>query len=187
MWQVMGRAALVLLVAGATVQVASAQMPQSAEEALKDRVEYRLDTNTVVRKYDLKVKAVGSKITLTGEVATAAQKAEAGRIAKVDGVTEVENLIKVDPDTDRTLTERAKAGLNKAGDKIDDAWITTKVKWFMMGDDLLKGSDINVDTSSNVVTLKGTVKTEAGRARAIALAKDTDGVKRVVDELKIGG
>jgi len=183
----MGRAALVLLMVGGAVQVASAQTQKSAEEVLKDRVEYRLNTSTVVRKYDIKVKAVGTKVTLTGDVATAAQKAEAGRIAKVTGVADVENLIDVDPDTDRTLTERAKAGLNKAGDKIDDAWITTKVKWFMMGDDLLEGSNINVDTVKNVVTLKGTVKTEAGRARAVALAKDVDGVKSVVNQLTIGG
>lgn len=187
MLQAMGRAALVLLLAGATVEVGSARMQKSADEALKERVEYRLDTSAMVRKYDIKVKAVGSKVTLAGEVATAAQKAEAARIAKVTGVTDVDNLITVDVKADRTLTERTKAGLNKAGDKIDDAWITTKVKWFMMGDDLLEGSDINVDTAKNVVTLKGTVKTEAGRTRAIALAKDTDGVKSVVNQLTIGG
>ena len=182
----MGRTALVLLLAGATVQVGSAQMQKSANETLQERVEYRLHTSKVVRKYDVKVKAVGSKVTLTGEVATAAQKAEAGRVAKVTGVTDVDNLITVDAKTDRTLTERTKSGLNKAGEKIDDAWITAKVKWFMMGDDLLDGSDINVDTAKNVVTLKGTVKTAAGRTRAIALAKDTEGVKSVVNQLTIG-
>ena len=76
-------------------------------------------------------------------------------------------------------------GLSRTGETINDAWITTKVKWFFVGADALKGSDINVDTKDNVVTLKGTVKTEAGRAKAIALAKDTDGVKRVVDQLTI--
>ena len=71
------------------------------------------------------------------------------------------------------------------GMAIHDAWITTKVKWVFVGADELKGSDINVDTKDHVVTLKGTVKSEAGRAKALALAKDTDGVKRVVDQLTI--
>jgi osmotically-inducible protein OsmY len=42
-----------------------------------------------------------------------------------------------------------------------------------------------IDVKDGVVSLKGTVKSEAGRAKAIALAKDTDGVKRVVDQLTI--
>jgi osmotically-inducible protein OsmY len=54
-----------------------------------------------------------------------------------------------------------------------------------MGEDLLKGSDINVDTKDNVVTLKGSVKSQAGRVKAVQLAKDTDGVKSVVDQLSI--
>lgn len=66
-----------------------------------------------------------------------------------------------------------------------DAWITAKVTSKFVGEDALKGSDINVDTSDNVVTLKGTVASEAGRARAFAIAKDTDGVKRVVDQVRI--
>jgi osmotically-inducible protein OsmY len=38
------------------------------------------------------------------------------------------------------------------------------VKWFFMGEDALKGSDINVDTVDHVVTLKGTVTWRAARA-----------------------
>lgn len=154
---------------------------------LEDRVEFRLETSDVVRKYDVKVD-VDDKgvVTLSGDVATAAQKAEAERIAKVDGVTRVVNNIKVDPDEDASLAERSKNGLNKAGEKISDAWITTKVKWFFIGEDLLKDSDIDADTSNGVVTLKGTVKTDAGKRRAVALTQHVDGVKRVVDQMTIG-
>ena len=161
----------------------AAQKP--TDDTLKDRIDYRLETNATVRKYDLKVKVDAGVATLSGTVATIAQKAEAARLAKVDGVTKVENTITVDPAVDKTLTDRMKNGLNKAGEAITDAWITTKVKWFFLGDDLLKGSDINVDTASNVVTLKGTVKSAAGRDRAVMLARTTDGVHKVIDELKI--
>jgi len=57
------------------------------------------------------------------------------------------------------------------------------VKWFFIGEDSLKGSDINVDTSNYNVTLKGTVPSAAAKARAFELAKDTDGVARVDDQL----
>jgi osmotically-inducible protein OsmY len=54
-----------------------------------------------------------------------------------------------------------------------------------VGEDALEGSDINVDTNDHVVTLKGTVASGAGRSRAVAIAKATKGVTRVVDELTI--
>ena len=140
-----------------------------------------------MKKYDVKV-AVDDKgvATLSGDVATAAQKAQAETLAKVEGVTRVVNNITIDPDEDKNLAERAKNGLNKAGEKISDAWITTKVKWFFVGEDLLKDSNIDADTKNGVVTLKGTVKTAAGKARAVALTKGVDGVKNVVDQMKIG-
>jgi hyperosmotically inducible periplasmic protein len=39
--------------------------------------------------------------------------------------------------------------------------------------------------TNGVVVLMGTVPTEAGRARAVAIAKATDGVKSVHDSLKV--
>ena len=49
----------------------------------------------------------------------------------------------------------------------------------------LKESDINVDTDKHVVTLKGTVTTAAGRNKAGVVAKGTEGVQRVVNQLTI--
>jgi osmotically-inducible protein OsmY len=54
-----------------------------------------------------------------------------------------------------------------------------------MGDDLMKGSDINVDTNNRIVTLAGTVTTAAARTRAAALATSTDGVMNVVNHLTV--
>jgi osmotically-inducible protein OsmY len=156
-----------------------------ARDAVEDRIEYRLETDATLRKYNVDVDVDNNVATLTGEVATATQKEAAARLAKTDGITRVDNKITVDPDADKTLAERARTGLSKAGETINDGWITTKVKWFFVGEDALDGSDINVDTSNHVVTLKGTVTSEAGRARAKALAQQTEGVKDVKDELRI--
>ena len=51
--------------------------------------------------------------------------------------------------------------------------------------DQLKDSDINVDTNNHVVTLKGTVASAAGKEKAAEIAKATDGVNSVVNELTI--
>jgi hyperosmotically inducible periplasmic protein len=176
-----------LMAAAVTVgSTAQAQTPRPADDVVADRILYKLETDPIVRKYDIKVKVdAPGVVTLSGDVATAAQKAQAEKVARIDGVSKVNNTIVVDPDEDKTLADRTKSGLNKAGNKINDAWITTKVKWFFIGEDALKDSDINVDTKNNVVTLKGTVKTEAGRKHAIALANATEGVSRVVDQLVI--
>lgn len=170
---------------GAAPQATAAATAQDRDDTLKDRIAFRLDTSETVRKYDVKVKVDGGVATLSGDVATAAQKAEAEKLAKVDGIARVQNEIAIDPDEDRSLGERMKAGMSKTGEKISDAWITTKVNWFFVGEDTLKGSRIDVDTKNNVVTLSGTVTSQAGRTRAVALAKQTEGVKEVVDRLTV--
>ena len=68
---------------------------------------------------------------------------------------------------------------------IKDGWLVMKVHSEMVNEDVLSGSDIDVDVKNGVVTLQGTVPSEAARARAIAVAKANDGVKNVVDQLRI--
>jgi hyperosmotically inducible protein len=175
-----------LLVAlGSITHLSAAMQTKTPNPTLKDRIEFGLETSSVVRKYDINVKVNGNEAVLTGKVATAEQKAEAVRLAKVAGATTVQDAIVIDNDADRTTSERVKNGMTKTGDKISDTWITTKVKWFYWGDDRLRGSDISVSTTDHVVTLKGTVKNLDGRTRAVQLATDTEGVKRVIDELTI--
>jgi osmotically-inducible protein OsmY len=166
-------------------QNASSTMTRPTDDALQDRIEFRLETTDSIAKYDIDVDVKDGVAMLSGEVATAKQKAEATQLASIEGVRRVESAVTVSPDADKTWMERTKKGLDKAGNKIDDAWITTKVKWFLMREPLLDGSDVNVDTMHNVVTLKGTVTSDSGKARATALARRTDGVTRVDNQLTI--
>jgi hyperosmotically inducible protein len=68
---------------------------------------------------------------------------------------------------------------------VKDGWLVTKIHSDLVDEDLLSGSNIDVDVKNGVVTLQGTVPSEAGRARAIAEAKKTSGVKNVIDQLRI--
>jgi len=77
--------------------------------------------------------------------------------------------------------------VGKAGDKMSDASVTTGVKTGLSGEPLLKDSAIDVDTVDHVVTLKGTVASAAAKARAAAIAADTKGVTRVVNQLLVKG
>jgi hyperosmotically inducible protein len=85
-----------------------------------------------------------------------------------------------------SATAQAKDAARQTGNAITDSWITMKVHSQFIPEDALEGSDIDVDTAGGVVTLKGTVLTAAGKTRAVAIAKATDGVKSVTDQLKIG-
>jgi osmotically-inducible protein OsmY len=68
---------------------------------------------------------------------------------------------------------------------LSDAWTTTKIqsKYFIDSD--VKGHRIDVDTRAGVVTLKGTVETEAQKTEAAQIARETEGVKQVVNQLTV--
>ena len=85
----------------------------------------------------------------------------------------------------KTTTKKTKEVLSKSGEVMTNGWITTRVNARFVNEDLLKNSDINVDTDDHVVTLKGTVMTRAGRTKAGTIAMRTEGVHRVVNHLTI--
>lgn len=83
--------------------------------------------------------------------------------------------------------ERARAKQNKEtiGDTLDDAWIHAKIVAKLIGDSKTPERNINVDVVNNEVTLRGTVDTAEAKAEAERVAKATDGVKKVTNQLKV--
>ncbi len=120
-------------------------------------------------------------------IETGVDKSKEGVEAGVDKSKEgVETGVEKSKEGVAVAGEKSASGVRKVGSDIADAFVLASVKARFFGDDALKGSDINVDCDSHVVTLKGTVPNEAARQRAIELARKTDGVDRVVDRLTIG-
>lgn len=66
-----------------------------------------------------------------------------------------------------------------------DAGIGTKVKANLATDETVKTSQLDVGVQKKVVTLSGTVDTPAIKERAVAVARGTDGVADVVDQIVI--
>jgi hyperosmotically inducible protein len=81
---------------------------------------------------------------------------------------------------------KATQAVSATGEAITDGWITTRINGRFVDEALLKGSDINVDTQDHVVTLKGTVTSDAARGRAAAVARNTEGVDQVINQLVVG-
>jgi len=80
-------------------------------------------------------------------------------------------------------------GLAQAGSEatafFSDTALTTKIKSKMSLDDHVEARNIHVSTSGGVVTLTGTARSPEERARAMALARDTKGVRSVIDKLAV--
>lgn len=84
------------------------------------------------------------------------------------------------------IGEKVAVGANEAQRAVGNAGLTAKIKAKMALDDSIQAAAIDIDTDGSVVTLTGTVRSEAERSRALQLARETDGVTQVVDRLRVG-
>ena len=83
------------------------------------------------------------------------------------------------------LGERAAKAANSVAESLDEGKLTTKITAKMVLDDVVKARTINVTTNGTTVTLTGTVHSAQERQRAVQLAKETEGVTQVIDQLTI--
>jgi len=73
------------------------------------------------------------------------------------------------------------------GQAIDDATIATSVKTRLVADAFSNLMKVSVKANEGVVTLSGEVDSALRRDRAVQIAASVDGVKSVVDELRVTG
>jgi osmotically-inducible protein OsmY len=83
------------------------------------------------------------------------------------------------------IGEKAAVAAVRVGESLEEGSLTAKIKAKMVLDELVKARTINVTTTGTTVTLTGTVQSEQERTRAVALARETEGVTRVVDQLVV--
>tara|TARA_R110000787_G_scaffold211281_3_gene321131 strand:+ start:75756 stop:76070 length:315 start_codon:yes stop_codon:yes gene_type:complete len=79
----------------------------------------------------------------------------------------------------------ATSGRETAGEYIDDSTITTKVKAALLNEPALKSMQIDVTTFKNVVQLSGFVDNSATKVRAGQIARSTEGVTNVKNDLVV--
>jgi osmotically-inducible protein OsmY len=68
---------------------------------------------------------------------------------------------------------------------VDDAAVMTTIQAKYFVDPATKESEIDVSVKDGVVLLRGTVPDAAARQRAIAIARNSQGVLQVVDRLTV--
>jgi osmotically-inducible protein OsmY len=148
------------------------QEPSSTEDLKTEKhVQAELQKDAALKDNDIDVKIDHGVATLKGTVDTSSERATAERIARVEGVTGVDNQLEV-------------AGTKARGAASDDA-VTANLRAKYLHDDILRHTNIDVTTTSGVVILTGNVQSEDERQRAIAIARRSSGVKRVEDKLLV--
>jgi len=83
------------------------------------------------------------------------------------------------------IGEKTAVAVEKVKETVAETQITGKIKAKMALDDMIKARSIDVSTTDTTVTLSGTVGSKVEHDRAMALARETSGVTRVVDGLRI--
>jgi hyperosmotically inducible periplasmic protein len=147
------------------------------------RIQSKYFVDDDVKARDVDVDTSNGVVTLSGTVDSERAHREAVRLARrTPGVADVRDQLKVEKAV--ATSGRRDSGTSLA-DKIEDAWITTKIQSRYWIDERVKGHNIDVTTKNGVVTLAGEVNSQGARQQALDLARDTDGVTRVVDQLKI--
>ena len=68
---------------------------------------------------------------------------------------------------------------------VSDDVIVDEVRINLSGDQEVKGGALKVDCKQGVVTLAGTVDTEAAKGKATKLAKKVKGVKDVINNITL--
>lgn len=183
-----------VLLCAATVTVACSQ----SDAGITTKIKAKMAADDTVKAYQIDVTTNNRVVTLTGKVDTANAKEQAVAIARnTEGVRDIIDQVTVSEtaattgiddkarETGREAADKMREGADNTGRVMTDAAITTAVKSKLLADTAVAGLKIDVDTNNGVVTLNGTVATRTEADRALTLARETDGVKRVIDNLTV--
>ncbi|GAA5648426.1 BON domain-containing protein [Vibrio proteolyticus] len=171
-----------ILTLGVSVFSASAadsnQWKDSAQDGWIDgKAEATLLFNGNLNSFDINTDVKQGVVYLTGNVDSDVDKRLAGELVRnIDGVKKVDNQL--------TVMDEKQQSSDLKQDLVDSK-IATVVKTSLLLEPDVNGSDINVDVEQGVVTLKGEVESDAMRQLALLLAKHTDDVKKVDDQLNV--
>jgi osmotically-inducible protein OsmY len=88
-------------------------------------------------------------------------------------------------ETGAEIGEKVAVGASEAQRAVADGAMTAKIKSKMALDDVVDAARIDIDTNGTVVTLSGRVSSQAEKERAVRLARETEGVTSVVDNIVI--
>ncbi len=169
-WRTKLRSALaaVAMVASASGTALAADMP---DPWITAKVKVALLTAEGVNPLDVNVDTLDGRVTLHGQVPTAAEQAKAEQVARgIDGVREVRNLIQIVPASASEAVEAA------------DEDVTKRIQEALDGNPALQGVEV-VSVNRGVVVLGGKAETLSAHVDALAAARGVSGVRSVSSQI----
>ncbi|MBB1275730.1 MULTISPECIES: BON domain-containing protein [Pseudoalteromonas] len=174
------------LVLGTTAMGAQANSweNESKDAWIDGKAETVLLMNTNLNNFDINTDVKNGKVVLTGKVNSELDKELAEELVlSLDGVTDVDNSLTVVKSMD--TEDKNNDMMDDDDNDLTDAKITTVITTRFLFDSEVGGTDIDVDTDNGVVTLNGSVESEAEKQLAVKIAKNAEDVRDVVDKLAI--
>ncbi len=165
-----------VIATGATVGVMSAQDRRSTGVQTDDEgIEWKA-AQSVPERYaaasHLNFTSFNQRLLITGEVPSEEARAAIGeQAAKVLGVKDV-------------INETAVAPASSLSARSNDSYITSKVKARLVDEKNISANHIKVVTENGIVYLMGIV-TEREAKVAVAVARTTEGVRKVVNVMQV--
>tara|TARA_Y100000782_G_scaffold25591_1_gene28238 strand:- start:131 stop:961 length:831 start_codon:yes stop_codon:yes gene_type:complete len=141
--------------------------------------------NRHLNPFTIDVDVENGVATLTGDVESDVDRDLAEQVAKdIEGIQRVDNQLQVNPDAERKERTEGNPSLSTS---FSNATTTATIKSKLLWNSNTEGLDIDVTTNNGVVTLTGTAQSDEAKDLAGMLAKDTDGVHRVDNEIRVNG
>jgi len=152
--------------------------PEKSDGWMALKIRSRLLVKSNVSATSTKVEANDGNVTLSGTADTTAQKELTEAYAKdIDGVKSVKN--------DIVVKETASTSSSTMGEKIDDASITSQVKFALLGQKSTSALKTKVTTTDGVVRVTGDAGSDAEKALVTKLATDVRGTKSVTNDMTV--
>ncbi len=141
------------------------------------KIRYQLLVRANVSNRNTTVDVKEGIVTLTGSATNMAEKELVGvYAAEIDGVKSVRNQIAIDMPVSNERT---------VGETIDDASITSQVKFALLNHKSTSALKTKVSTKDGVVQLTGVAANEAEKSLAGKLAQSIRGVKSVTNDMTV--
>lgn len=146
---------------------------QVSDAAITTKVKAALAADATTNPLRVDVDTNEGVVRLSGRVDESTNRRRAEEVARnVDGVRRVVNDIQV--------------GEQSVSQTVDDKFITTKIKSKLTVSGDVNPFNIDVDTVNGVVTLSGRVAKAEAKAEAERLARETEGVREVRNNITVG-
>ena len=149
--------------------------PEKSDAWMALKIRSRLLVKANVSAATTKVVVTDGNVVLSGTADNIAQKDLTAVYAKdIDGVKSVQNEIVVKDSSPSTI-----------GEKIDDASITSQVKYALLSHRATSAVKTKVTTNEGVITITGEASSAAEKSLVSKLAGDVRGVKSVNNSMTV--